>query len=228
MFSRKFFASLVMLVALASIGAAQTATTDCPITTYGVQARGAIDKTQKVTIETTYFTTDDPNAFMSEKTGISRSAAFIKMRANDFVVKVEKLENQGLARIKGEQSLNSFMGEMAKSDLESKSGNAFARLNHPKLSPTDPNYILGLDRQTEISVYETSFQGDARYRIYLLSSFIEVKGNAASKTVDLDAGVFLSPGQTAVFKLTGNDEISRTGSGRSYMAITMRSVDSVR
>lgn len=227
MVGRKFFASLVMLVALASIGAAQTASKECPVTTYGLQPRGPIDKTQKVTIETTYFTTDDPNIFMSEKTGISRSSAFMKMRTNDFVAKVEKLENQGLARIKGLQTLNSFMGEMAKSNLES-AGNNFARLNHPKLSPTDPNYILQLDRQTEISVYETRFGGDARYRVYLLSSFIDVKGSVASKTVDLDAGVFLSPGQTAVFKLTGDGETSRTGTGRSYVAITMRSVDSAR
>ena len=49
----------------------------------------------------------------------------------------------------------------------------------------------------------------------------------AQKIVDYDAIVLLKPGQTAVFKLASNYELKRSGSARSYVAVTMRSVNSV-
>jgi hypothetical protein len=45
--------------------------------------------------------------------------------------------------------------------------------------------------------------------------------------VDYDAIVLLKPGQTAVFKLASNYEVKRNGAARSYVAITMRSVNNV-
>ena len=45
--------------------------------------------------------------------------------------------------------------------------------------------------------------------------------------MDYDSSVLLKPGQTAVFKLTGKDEMGRSGSARSYVAITLRSVNKV-
>jgi hypothetical protein len=37
----------------------------------------------------------------------------------------------------------------------------------------------------------------------------------------------MKPGQTAVFKLVSNNEVKRSGAARSYMAVTMRSVNNL-
>jgi hypothetical protein len=51
--------------------------------------------------------------------------------------------------------------------------------------------------------------------------------NSGQKIVDYDAIVLLKPGQTAVFKLSSNYEVKRSGAARSYVAVTMRSVNNV-
>ena len=43
--------------------------------------------------------------------------------------------------------------------------------------------------------------------------------------MDYDASILLKPGETAVFKLMSDDEAKRSGAARSYIAVTMRSVD---
>jgi hypothetical protein len=55
---------------------------------------------------------------------------------------------------------------------------------------------------------------------------VDFSNRGGQKSVDFDANVLLKPGQTAVFKLRSDAELKRNGAARSYIAITMRSVNS--
>jgi hypothetical protein len=59
----------------------------------------------------------------------------------------------------------------------------------------------------------------------VLSWFVDVTNKGGQKVVDYDASVLLMPGETAIFKLMSDDEARRSGTGRNYIAVTMRSVD---
>ena len=92
-------------------------------------------------------------------------------------------------------------------------------------STADPNYIYKLDRETEVGVSRGSSLDGDYYRVSLVSWFVDVK--AGRKSADYDSDVLLKPGQTAVFKLMGNNEVGRSRSSRSYIAVTLRSVNKV-
>ncbi|HKC64637.1 MAG TPA: hypothetical protein VKB86_13435, partial [Pyrinomonadaceae bacterium] len=171
----------------------------------------------------TYFTTNDPNVFLSEKAGLRRSSSYTSLSSNQFLAKIEKLQSEGLASIKKRQSATSFLGEMAELNLERNP--ADARMVNASYSTADPSYIYKLDRETEVSVSRGSSHDGDYYRVNFLSWFVDVKGGR--KSVDYDSDVLLKPGQTAVFKLMGNDEVGRSGSGRSYIAVTLRAVNKV-
>jgi hypothetical protein len=226
--SKKFFVAALALFALTSINALRVNAQSCPIgDTFGTRQSLAINKNLQSQIEVTYFTTDDPNAFISEKAGINHSATYLNLSANQFMAKLDSLEKDGLASIKKQTSATSFLGEVAQLNLERNSVNAQGRMvdaSHASFNRNDPR---ALDRKTDINVYEGPAREHGFYRVSLLSWFVDATAQGGQKVVDYDAIVLLKPGQTAVFKLASKYELKRGGSSRSYVAVTMRSVNNV-
>ena len=92
---KNFFASLVMLVALASAGFAQTLSQNCPNkVSFGVHPGGPVDTTVQAQVDVTYFTTDDPNVFISERAGINRSASNTVQNTEQFLAALGGLERE--------------------------------------------------------------------------------------------------------------------------------------
>jgi hypothetical protein len=225
--NKKFFVAALSLLTLISIGSLRAnAQSSCPNQeAFGVHTSLIADKNIQSQIEVTYFTTNDPNAFISEQAGLHRSASYVNLDAKQFVAQLKKLEGAGLARIKKQQSANTFLGDMAELNLERNAVNGDARTVNANWTSSNPSYLYGLDRETEVSVYKDAMSGDF-YHLSLVSWFVNATANGGgSKTADLDADILLKPGQTAVFKLVSNNEVKRSGSVRSYVAITMRSVN---
>lgn len=226
---KNFFASLVMLMALACAGFAQTPAQSCPNkVTFGARGGGQVDLTVQAEVEVTYFTTDDPNVFISERAGIYRSASNTVQNTNEFVAKLRGLERENVASIQKWQSANSYLGETAALNLERGSVNVDGGIVNASVAPATPEYFYGLDRETEISVTQNQRRDGDYYRVNLLSWFVEVSAaKGGSKTVDYDASMLLKPGQTLIIKLFSDLEVKRGGAGRKYMAVTLRSVNPV-
>jgi hypothetical protein len=221
---KNFFVAALALLALTSITALNARAQSCPIgDTFGTRPVLAVNKTLQSQIEVTYFTTDDPNAFLSEKAGLTRSASYINLNTKQFVAKLETLERDGLASIRKQGSAVSYLGEIAELNLESNL--ASARLMNANHASSSASSLSGLDRKTEVNVYEGLHRDGDYYRVSLLSWFVDAANG--QNTVDYDAIVLLKPGQTAVFKLGSNYEVKRSGAARSYVAVTMRSVNNV-
>ena len=224
---KNFIVAALALLALTSIAAQSArAQSSCPIgDTFGSRPLLAVNKNLQSQIEVTYFTTDDPNAFLSEKAGLNRSASYLSLNTNQFVAKLGNLERDGLASIRQQRSTTSFLGEIAELNLDRNSVNGDARMMNASHASRNSNALSALDRKTEINVYEGNKRDGEYYRVSLLSWFVDAK--AGQNTVDYDAIVLLKPGQTAVFKLGSKHEVKRGGAVRSYIAVTMRSVNSV-
>lgn len=222
----KLFVTTLALFAVTLIGASSASAQSCHnVEAFGVRQARPVDNTVQSQIEVTYFSTDNPNEFISERGGISRTASYTSLDTNHFVAQIGQLEKQGLASIKKRQSAVSFLGEMAELNLERPAIDANARMINASVAT--PKSIFSLNRETDISVYKgSSIDGDA-YRVKLLSWFVSLTTKGAQKTVDYDASILLTPGQTAVFKLRSDDEVGRSGAARSYMAVTLRAVGSV-
>lgn len=226
--NKKFFAAALSLLSLISINALRANAQSCPNQeSYGFRPTLAVNKTLQSQIEVTYFTTNDPNVFLSEKAGIKRSASYTNLNTEQFVAKIDSLEKAGLASIKKQQSATSYLGEVAELNLERDLVNTNAKMINAGFASPNSNDVNGLDRKTEINVYEGLLSDRDSYRVSLLSWFVDAKANGGQRVVDYDAIVLLKPGQTAVFKLSSNYEVKRSGAARSYVAVTMRSVNSV-
>jgi len=226
--NKKFFAAALSLLSLVSINALRANAQSCPNQeSYGFRQTLAVNKTLQSQIEVTYFTTNDPNAFLSEKAGIKRSASYANLNTDQFVAKIESLEKAGLASIRKQQSATSYLGEVAELNLERNSISSGAKMINAGFTSPNANDVNGLDRKTEINVYEGLLSDRDYYRVSLLSWFVDAKANGGQRIVDYDAIVLMKPGQTAVFKLSSNYEVKRSGAARSYIAVTMRSVNSV-
>jgi hypothetical protein len=226
--NKKFFAAALSLLSLISIGALRANAQSCPNPeSYGFRPTLAVNKTLQSQIEVTYFTTTDPNVFLSEKAGIKRSASYTNLNTAQFVAKIDSLEKAGLASIRKQQSATSYLGEVAELNLERNMVNADAKMINAGFTSPNSKDVNGLDRQTEINVYEGLLSDRDSYRVSLLSWFVDARANGGQRVVDYDAIVLLKPGQTAIFKLSSNYEVKRSGAGRSYIAVTMRSVNSV-
>jgi hypothetical protein len=219
---KNFFVAALALIALTSIAAHSARAQSCPIgDTFGTRPVLAVNKNLQSQIEVTYFTTDDPSAFISEKAGLNRSASYLNLDTNQFVSKLHTLEKDGLASIRKQRSATQYLGEIAELNLESNS--ASAKLMNASHAARNASDISGLDRKTEVNVYEGPARENGYYRVSLLSWFVNAA--AGQRTVDYDAIVLLKPGQTAVFKLASSYEAQRSGAARSYVAVTMRSVN---
>jgi hypothetical protein len=226
---KNFFASLVMLVALASAGFAQTIVSaeSCPNqVSFGAQPGGPVDPTVQAQVEVTYFTTDDPNAFISERAGISRSASNTVQNTELFMAALGGMEREGLASIQKRQSSTSYMGETASLNLERDLVNVDGGMVNASMATTASDYAL--DRQTDLNVTRNVKRDGDYYRINLLSWFVDATPERGGfKTVDYDASMLLKPGQTLIIKLFSDYETKRGGAGRKYMAVTLRSADPV-
>jgi hypothetical protein len=226
--NKKFFAAVLSLLSLISINALRANAQSCPNQeSYGFRPTLAVNKTLQSQIEVTYFTTNDPNAFLSEKAGIKRSATYANLNTEQFIAKIDSLEKAGLASIKKQQSATSYLGEVAELNLERDLVNTNAKMINAGFASPSSTDVNGLDRKTEINVYEGLLSDRDSYRVSLLSWFVDAKANGGQRIADYDAIVLLKPGQTAVFKLSSNYEVKRSGAARSYVAVTMRSVNSV-
>lgn len=226
---KNFFASLVMLAALASAGFAQTPAESCPNkVTFGSRAAGPVDQSVQAQVEITYFTTDDPNVFISEKDGLNRSSRFRLLDTSEFVAKLQGLQREGVASMQKRQSVTSYFGELARLDLEHDSVNVDGGVVNASLTAAAPGRDYEIERETQVSVSrDPRTDGDA-YRVSTLSWFVDAtRERGGFKTVDDDSSVLLKPGQTALIKLASDFEVRRSGSVRKYMAVTLRSVTSV-
>lgn len=226
--NKKFFVAALALFTLIAINALKANAQSCPIDeAFGVRMSQPVDKTLQAQIQVTYFTTDDPNVFISEKAGFRRSASYISLNANQFVAKLEALTRDGVASIRKQQSATSYLGEMAELNLEHNLVNAKAGMINASFASSNLNDISGFDRKTEVSVLEGLSKDSDYYRVSLLSWFVDGSAQGGQKVVDYDAIVLLKPGQTAIFKLGSSYEVKRSGAARSYVAVTMRSVNNV-
>ncbi|MGB7924214.1 MAG: hypothetical protein WCF57_13310 [Pyrinomonadaceae bacterium] len=223
--TKKFFVAALAILALTSINAHRAnAQSSCPnATTFGVRPALPINKNLQSQIEVTYFSSDDPNAFISEKAGIGRSASYTRLNTREFVAKIEGLRRDGVASIRKQQSATSYLGELAEMNLERDSANA--GMTHA--SHASSNALESLDRKTEISVSKGSSLDGDYYRVNVLSWFVDVTAQGGQKLADYDANVLLKAGETAVFKLRSDYEVKRSGAARSYIAVTMRGVNNV-
>jgi hypothetical protein len=220
---KNFFASLVMLVALASAGFAQTLSQSCPNkVSFGVHPGGPVDPTTQAQLDVTYFTTDDPNAFISERAGISRSASNTVQNTEQFMAALRGLERDGLASVQKRQSSTSYMGETAALNLERDSVNVDGGMVNASMATTASDYAL--DRETDLNVTRNVKRDGDYYRINLLSWFVDATPQKGGfKTVDYDASMLLKPGQTLIIKLFSDYETKRGGAERKYVAVTLRS-----
>ena len=216
----------VSVLTTTSLAAVKANAQSCPnARAYGARQVRPADNTLRSQIEVTYFTSNDPHAFVSERNGIHRSASYTSLGADLFVARLAGLERQGAASVRKRQSATSYLGGLTGLNLERESVDA-AAIN-AGLAPPEQRYVFGLERETEVSVYRGGPKDGEYYRVSMLSWFVNVTPAGATKTVDYDASILLKPGQTAVFKLMGDDEVRRSGAARSHMAITLRSVDAV-
>lgn len=224
--NKKLFVMAVALLALLSINAGKAhAQSSCPIEAYGVRVPVPVDRNLQSQIEVTYFTTNDPNALLSEKAGINRTGSYLNMNTNQFVARLAAMQNNGVASIKKRESATNFLGELAELNLERVPSND-VRMVNASLSSNSLSYLSTLSRQTEVVVYKGSSTDGDYFRVKLLSWFVDMNARGGQKNVDFDANVLMKPGQTAIFKLRSDDEIKRNGSARSYVAVTMRAVNS--
>lgn len=228
--NKKIFVAVLALLVLTCANAQKAAAQQsCPVSTletYGVHAAQAVDKSLRSQIEITYFTTNDPNAFISERAGLKHSASYLNLSTSQFVARLESMEREGVASIRKQQAVTSYMGELAGLNLERDSASAEAHAANNRTSQQGSKGLHGslynLDRETTVGVYKGTGSESGYYHISLLSSFVNAE--SSQKVLDYDADVLLKPGETAIFKLTSDYELQRSGSVRTYMAVTMRGV----
>jgi len=223
--SQKFFSCLVMLAAFASVGYAQTSPLNCPNqVSFGVRPGGPADRAAGALVEVTYFSTDDPNVFISERAGIRRSPSGTVLSADEFVAKLQGLEKGGAARVASRQSATSSLGELVALNLERDPAELDGRVVNAAMSTPGLNRAGFLDRETEISVTLNPKRDGGYYRLNLLSWFVDATPEKGGwKTVDHDASYLLKPGQTMLLKLFSDFEVRRGGPSRKYIAVTLRS-----
>ena len=221
----RFLASLVMLSALAGAGYAQTGARDCPNQfTYGVHARGPVNHGVEALIELTFFTTDDPEAFIPETDGLRRSTRLAFLDAGEFRARLGGLRAAGVARLQRRQSVTFRLGELAELGLERNSANVEGGMVNASSPAPGPGRDYEVERETYVSVsHDPRTDGDS-YRVKTISWFVEAtREQGGFKTVDNDSSILLKPGQTALIKLASDFEVRRSGPARKYMAVTLLS-----
>ncbi len=226
MMNRKLLIVALTILAIISVNRERASAQSCQTSeTYGVRSSLPVDRALQSRIEVTYFTTSDPNAFITEEASLKSSVSYLNLNTSLFVSRLVSLARNGLASIRKQQTANTYLGEVAALNLERNSTNTRARMVNVNSYNRNQNEAKGFNRQTEIAVYKGPAGADEYYRLSFLSWLVKSAPKVMQMPVDFDAIVLMMPGQTAIFKLMSDKELQRTGDGRSYVAVTLRSVD---
>ena len=216
--------TLLAVLALAAPAAAQVTTQQsCPnVRTFGARPTGirADGETRRVRVQAVYFSTDDKDAFIREAADRSRSSSIVKLGSADFSDKLAQLVARGEAEVNGRRTGALYLGDTAALDRGPQSLNqhaAYFDIATPRLSV---ERVRSLDRYTTFSVFQK--KGEDFYRVGLLSWFVEIGPQGGGRmTVDMDAGMFMRPGETQIIKFLSDYEVGRTGEARTYLALTL-------
>ena len=187
-------------------------------------------ESRRVRVQAVYFRTDDKNAFISEANGVGLASSTKLLRSEEFSGKLALLVARGKAEINSRRTGSLLLAEAAALDRGPQALHQNASY-FDKVNIFDEQNrwlavkrVRALDRHTTFAVYRR--KDEDFYRVGLVSWFVEVRPNGGGQmTVDLDAGVFLRPGETQIFKFLSDFELERTGNARSYLALTLVSVD---
>lgn len=227
-------AALFATLALAPQAAAQISLQQsCPdARDYAMRPPGICEEgeSRRVRVQAVYFRTDDKNAFISEANGVRLAPSTRLLRSEDFSANLALLVAQGKADINSRRTGSLLLAESAALDRGpqalNQNVNYFDKANYfdeqNRWLPV--TRVRALDRHTTFAVFRR--KDEDFYRVGLVSWFVEIRPDGGGRmTVDLDAGVFLRPGETQIFKFLSDFELERTGNARSYLALTLISVD---
>jgi hypothetical protein len=181
---------------------------------------------RRVRVQAVYFRTDDKNAFISEANGVRLASSTRLLRSEDFSGKLAQLVARGKAEVDSRRTSTLLLAEAAALDRGPQALNQNASYFDDVHNFDVANRFLPvtrvrkMDRHTTFAVFRR--KDEDFYRVGLVSWFVEIEPNGGGwMTVDLDAGVFLRPGETQIFKFLSDFERERTGDARSYLALTL-------
>jgi hypothetical protein len=221
---------LLVTLALAAPAAAQISIQQsCPTARgYGMRPPGIceVDETRRVRVQAVYFRTDDKNAFISEANGVGLAPSTKLLRSEDFSGTLAQLVARGKAEINSRRTSTLLLAEAAALDRGPQSlnqnANYFDKVNYFDVATRwlPVARVRKLDRHTTFAVFRR--KDEDFYRVGLVSWFVELRSDGGGwMTVDLDAGVFLRPGETQIFKFLSDFERERTGEARTHLALTL-------
>jgi hypothetical protein len=212
-------ASVLIVATLGGIALAQS----CPnVVQYGQRPPSVRmpGETRGVRAQVTYFKTADRDAFIKEDDERRKSPSVLKLRSTDFAGELAMLEQQGTATSSTRLSRLLYLGDTGEFNLPTQITGATINVGFASLPGSNARRWFELDRATAISVKQRP--GERFYRVELLSTFVQLKPEGgADLTVDLDAGAFLEPGETIIYKLMSDFEVARAGSWRTYIALAL-------
>ena len=176
--------------------------------------------TRSVEVKAVYFRTDDKDAFLPEVEGRRWNPAFLTLNTDAFRSKLTGLLARGVAAVEGRRTGTLPLGDSA--TLGRGRRPLIENVGSFDLAPKvlEVRQVLELDRYTTFSL--TQRPGEPFYRLHLLSWFVEVLSDGNGwMTVDTDSSLFLRPGETQVVKFLSDFEVKRTGSQRTYVALSL-------
>lgn len=187
-------------------------------------------ESRRVRVQAVYFRTDDKNAFISEANGVGLAPSTRLLRSEDFSGKLAQLVARGKAEINSRRTGTLLLAEAAALDRGPQALNQNANyVDKANSFDVQTRWLpvpraRAMDRHTTFAVFRR--KDEDFYRVGLVSWFVEIRPDGGGwMTVDLDAGVFLRPGETQIFKFVSDFELERTGDARNYLALTLISVD---
>ena len=185
---------------------------------FGARQSRPIDRGLQSQIEVTYFTTNDPSAFISERAGISRSGSTTNVSASQFVARLEGLLRDSAASIRKKAASVSYLGQMAGLYLEREPVNATARM-------IGANWARRTRTTSSCGSRNGSMFIKARKRREYTRECAVVSRGYLAAAGDGDLRKNFEPGQTAVFKAEERRRNQRSGTP-APLAITLRSSNS--
>lgn len=210
---------LLAALALCARAAAQ----DCPnVRNFGepTAEERRESRTLLVRVQGVYFTTEDKNAFLPEVEGRRWNPAFATVSTEEFRDKLARLVERGEAAVNSRRDGALSLGDTAALERGRQALNQDANFLGLAPAAMAVTQVRTLDRYTTFSVFHRS--DEPFYRLRLLSWFVEVRPDASGwMTADIDSETFLHPGETQVVKFLSDFEVKRTGSARSYMALSL-------
>lgn len=223
-------AALFATLALAPQAAAQISLQQsCPnARAYAMRPPGICEEgeARRVRVQAVYFRTEDKNAFISEANGVGLASSTRLFRSEDFSGKLAQLVARGEAKINSRRTGTLLLAESAALDRGPQALNQNANyVDKANYFDEQTRWLpvpraRAMDRHTTFAVFRR--KDEDFYRVGLVSWFVETRPDGGGwMTVDLDAGVFLRPGETQIFKFLSDFELERTGGARTYLALTL-------